>query len=50
MSLDSLSTNNPFLTIMIGHFNAKSSKWYLNNITSFEGSQIEILVLQYATS
>ena len=29
MNLDSLSTNNPFLTDMIGDFNAKSSKWYL---------------------
>ena len=29
--LDALSTNNPFLPVMIGDFNVKSSNWYLNN-------------------
>ena len=48
MNLDILSTNNPFLTVMIGNFNAKSSNWYLNDITSFEGSQTEFLASQYA--
>ena len=38
MNLDALSTNNHFLTVMIGNFNAKSSDWYLNEKTSFEGS------------
>ena len=38
MNLDTPSTNNPFLTVMIGDFNDKSSSWYLNDITSFEGS------------
>ena len=33
---------------MIGDFNAKSSNWYLNDITSFEGSQIEFLASQFA--
>ena len=28
-------------------FNAKSSNWYLNDITSFEGSQIEFLASQF---
>ena len=37
MNLDALSTNNPFFTIMIGDFNAKSSNWYLDDITSSEG-------------
>ena len=41
MNLDALSTNNPFLTIMICDFNAKSTNWYLIDITSFEGSKIE---------
>ena len=48
MILDPLSTNNPFLTVMIGDFNAKSSNWYLNDITSFEGSQTEFLASQIA--
>ena len=48
MILDPLSTNNPFLTVMIGDFNAKSSNWYLNDITSFEGSQTEFFASQIA--
>ena len=32
-----LSTNNTFLKVMTGDFNAKSSNWYLNDITCFEG-------------
>ena len=35
---------------MIGDFNAKSSNWYLNEITSFEGSQIELLTSRFAIS
>ena len=50
MNFDALSTNNPFLTVMIGNFNAKSSNWYLNDITTFEGSQIEFLASQFAMS
>ena len=50
MNLNALSTNNPFLTVMIGDFNAKSSNWYLNNITSFEGFQIEFLAFQFTMS
>ena len=50
MNLDALSANNPFRTVMIGDFNAKSSNWYLNDITSFEGSQIEFLASQFAMS
>ena len=50
MNLDALSSNNRFLTVMIGDFNAKSSNWYLNDISSFEGSQIEFLVSQFAMS
>ena len=50
MNLDALSTNNPFLTVMIGNFNAKSSNWYLNYITSFQGSEIEFLASQSVMS
>ena len=50
MNFDALSANNPFRTVMIGDFNAKSSNWYLNDITSFEGSQIEFLASQFAMS
>ena len=50
MNLDALSTNNPFLTVMIGNFNAKSSNWYLNDITSFQGSESEFLASQSVMS
>ena len=50
INLEALSANNPFLTVMIGDFNAKSSNWYLNDVTSFEGSQIEFLASQFAMS
>ena len=50
MNLDALSTNNPFLTVMIGDFNVKSSNWYLKNITSFEGSQIQFFASEFAMS
>ena len=35
---------------MIGDFIAKSSYWYLNDITSFESSQIEFVASQFAVS
>ena len=50
MNLEALSINNPFLTVMIGDFNAKLSNWYLNDITSFEGLQIEFLASQFVMS
>ena len=45
MNLDSLSTSYPFLTVLIRDFNARTSNWYLNNKTSFGGSQIEFFCL-----
>ena len=50
MNLDTLSTSNPFHTVMIGGVNAKSSNWYLHDMTSFEDSQIEFLASQFAMS
>ena len=50
MNLDALSANNPFLAVMIVHFNAKSSNWYINDGTSFEDPQIEFLSSQFAMS
>ena len=50
INLDALSANNPFLTAVIGDFNAKSSNWYLNDVASFEGLQNEFLASQFAMS
>ena len=49
-NLYALSTNNSFLTVMVGDFNAKSNDWYLNDLTSFKSSQIEFLASQFAMS
>ena len=50
INLDVLSANNPFLIVIIGDFNAKSSNWYLNDVTRFEGLKIEFLASQFAMS
>ena len=43
LNLDSLSSCNPFLTIMIGDFNAKSKQCCETDKTSFECSQLQFL-------
>ena len=50
INLDVLSANNPFLIVIIGDFNAKSTNWYLNDVTRFEGLKIEFLASQFAMS
>ena len=50
MNFDPLSTSNFLPAVIFGDFNAKSSNWYLNEITSFEGLQIEFQVSQIAMS
>ena len=50
MNFDALSTSNFLPAVIFGDFNAKSSNWYLNEITSFEGLQIEFRVSQIAMS
>ena len=42
-------TNNPFLTAILGDFNAKSSLWYNNNITTYEGSKIDGVTSQFGS-
>ena len=48
--LDALLCSNPFLTVMIGDFNAKSKDWYSIDITSFEGSELDFLTTQFGLS
>ena len=47
LSLDALLCGNPFLTVMIGDFNAKSKDWCSIDITSFEGSELDFLTSQF---
>ena len=47
LNLDSIKTNNPFLTVILGDFNAKSSLWYNNDITTYEGSKTDGVTSQF---
>ena len=48
--LDKLSCGNPFLTVLIGDFNAKSKDSCSIDITSFEGSELDFLTTQFGLS
>ena len=50
LDLNSLSSSNPFLIVMIGDFNAKSKQWCKIDKTSFEGSQIQLLTSKFGLS
>ena len=50
LNLDALLCGNPFLTVMIGDFNAKSKDWCSIDITSFEGSELDFLTSQFGLS
>ena len=45
--LDSVMVKNPFLTVVLSDFNVKTSLWYNNNITTYEGSKIDGVTSQF---
>ena len=45
--LDAVLTTNPFLTVAIGDFNAKSGNWYNGDTATSEGSKIEAITSQF---
>ena len=47
LSLDKISNQNPFLQLPLGDFNTKSSNWYKNDQTTYEGSKIEAMTSQF---
>ena len=47
LNLDIVSPNNPFLTVVIGDFNAKSNLWYKNDNTKNEGSKFDGIASQF---
>ena len=47
LNLDPVMVNNPFLTVVLGHFIAKSSLWYNSDITTHEGSKIDGVTSQF---
>ena len=47
LSLDKVSNQNPFLTVVLGDFNTKSSNWYKHDQTTYESSKIDAVTSQF---
>ena len=47
LNLDTISANNPFLTVVLGDFDVKSNLWCKSDKTSYEGSKIEGITSQF---
>ena len=41
LTLDTVINKNPFLIAALGDFNAKTTSWYKNDISSYEGLKID---------
>ena len=39
--------NNPFLTVVLGDFDAKTSLWYNNDIATYKGSKTDSVTSQF---
>ena len=50
MNLDDSFNSNPFLTTVIGDFNAKSNKWSEGDRSTIEESKIDFLTSQFGLS
>ena len=50
LTMESITQKNPFLSVVIGDFNARSSKWWTEDKTTQEGLEIENLLSQYFLS
>ena len=46
-SLDKISNQNQFLTLVLGDFNIKSSNWYKHDKKTYEGSKIDAVTSQF---
>ena len=47
LNLENLVQKNPFLVVAMGYFNAKSSNWFCQDKTNFEGDAIKNLTSQF---
>ena len=45
--LDYIANRNPFVSIIIGDFNARSNNWCSSDKTTYEGKKLESLTFQY---
>ena len=50
LTMELITQKNPFLTAVIGYFNARSSKWWTDDKTTQEGLKIENLLSQFSLS
>ena len=41
LNLENIAPRNPFLFVVSGNFNAKSSKWHCQDKSTFEGNETE---------
>ena len=48
--MELITQKNPLLIVVIGDFNAKSSKWWIDDKTTQEGLKIENLLSQFSLS
>ena len=47
LNLDTIARKQPFLIVILGDLNTKSSKSYGNYSTSYEGTKIDDIILQF---
>ena len=48
LNLDKITNKNPYLTVILGDFNAKSSNWYKHDTTTYECSKIDAITSQFS--
>ena len=47
LNIDAVTANNLFLTVVLGDFNIKTNFWFKGDKTSYEGSKIDAITLQF---
>ena len=47
LSLDEISNQNPFRTVVLDDFNTKYSNWYKHNKRTYKGSKTDAATLQF---
>ena len=47
LNLDKIATKSPYLLVILGDFNIKSSNWYKHEKTTYESSNIDAITSQF---
>ena len=48
LNLERVVNKNPFLIVVLGDFNSRMKGWYQNDMTTFEGSKIDIETSEFS--